>query len=127
MKKYVKFLFVLLILCMSISLITGCNGNSTSANNKESLGFLEVGEKYIITGVFKDNSYGVNVDGAAVEVLEINNNWIKVKNVETMYNEEDDYRVSLSMSTRLFSEMEDDRFEWDYFWINLDNVLGIVK
>lgn len=120
MKKHFKILILILILITSITLITGCNGNNTSASDRNTVNFIEVGEKYIITGIFRDSSYGSNVAGAAVKVLEIEENWIKVKNAKEMYGRE-------PSNPDLFEDMGDSRTEWEYFWINLDNVIGITK
>lgn len=115
MKKYVKILFIVLVLCISISLLTGCNGGNTSANDRESVSFLEIGEDYYLTGIFRDSTYGSNVGSAQVKVLAIENNWIKVKNTEGANNPD------------MFESMGSPKSKWGYFWINLDNVTGVVK
>lgn len=120
MKRNFKIILLILVLCFSLTAVTGCSGGNTTASERDSVSFIEVGEKYIITGVYRDSSYGANLAGAAVEVLEIEDNWIKVKNAEEMNGHE----IS---NPDLFEDMGDSRMEWGHFWINLDNVIGIAR
>ncbi len=116
MDKINKLLLVLLIFSIGIFFITGNNGGNTSASSGETeVSFLEVGEEYIVTGAFGDSSYGVTMSAAKIKVLAIDNNWIKARTVGDGGQPE------------MFENMSHPNNKWDYFWLNLDNILGIVK
>lgn len=123
MKNTIKLiLLVVIIISLTISL-TGCGTNSGASSNSNSgieTNFIEIGEIYTIQGYF-DESTGSGMIAIEVKakVLDINNNWIKVGQMEPSGN----YMSVPDGLSSLIGSQED----WDYVWLNLDHVIGITK
>ena len=120
-RKYKAGMFILFILTLVV-VLSGCEGDAAQNNPSETAAFFEAGERYHIEGFFSGTTSGdVRLRKAEIEVLEIQNNWLKVKSnleLESQY---------ANIIEDMFNDLDGENEEWDYYWINLDNIIGATK
>ena len=109
---------VITIVLISLVLLgaVACSNRSSgqTAHAPGDLSFFEFGRQHTLRGFFWNRGSGTEITEVTVEILAVEQNWIKVRNVQQQHG-------------RQVRELESAAQEWDHFWLNLNHVIGVVR
>lgn len=105
---------IVILLFISVILVSCGNAETISAGEVDTYNFIDLGEAYYLNGHFSDStSGGIRMFQIKAEVVDLDGNWIKIRNIE---NESGEIR-----------SLQESREDLDSIWINLDHVMGITR
>ncbi|MFW6237695.1 MAG: hypothetical protein ACOC5A_00470 [Halanaerobiales bacterium] len=114
-KRIISFVLILAIMGMAMMLLTGCNSNNTATGSNGNKSIFTEGEVYAITGEFNDDyDAGIVFGLLFVEVLDINDKWIKVNILE-------DENVIRELEESSHKQAKDEGLFKD-IWINTEKI-----
>ena len=118
LKRGTIFTLIIVIMGMFLIIFLGFNGNDSAAGSNENNSVFTAGKEYIISGEFDVGSYGIEFGSLFVEILEINDKWIKVDILDDKY-------VMSDLREDTITRAKNEEIIKD-LWINTEKILYVM-